>query len=503
MSTTLCIKTLNMTTQVGGYNGDLDGNENYDSRLEEYLNCPQTRQESIIGDRSHTWPGYLVKYLLVFPAIRITELYNTLKNNVLNNEEATKNHFFGMFGMHYFDIPRRLIQDFYRERMPTYYDNVANYLTNYYMDMVFSSNLERKHYLPSYERLLQMMTSGSTSSEGLKYQDESQIIFEIPGIKRFSAELFKGFHFSITGARVDLLERKITFLSCMEESECYYYDVTSPLYHFAVADFVNGVSTSTVYYVHPKSHFHSTDLFAYACLKTKEASNLNRILCHHSRHTLFLNDDVLRSTKLPLENHDSLFANYLYPFATLPMTSNSLATLTSERLVGKCLGIPTFNQYSKFDRILQGYFDITRDFVSNIKGLLETEELEGLSNIIKEENIELCDDVDIYDILATFIYKASFYHSTDHYTAYMLFTYGELLSQKYFPDTLIQNNIPIKDLPGTNPTMRNLNYGPLVCKELNETAQSFVNNFVNYERLLAQTGDILAPLTMIAPSVSF
>ena len=90
-----------------------------------------------------------------------------------------------------------------------------------------------------------------------------------------------------------------------------------------------------------------------------------------------------------------------------------------------------------------------------------------MSNIIKEENIELCDDVDIYDILATFIYKASFYHSTDHYTAYMLFTYGELLSQKYFPDTLIQNNIPIKDLPGTNPTMRNLNYGPLVCKELN------------------------------------
>ena len=87
------------------------------------------------------------------------------------------------------------------------------------------------------------MTSGSPSSSGLKYRDESKIIFEIPGIRQLSTKLFKGFHFSITGATVNLIERKITFHSCLEDSHWYYYLSNSPKYKYTVADFVNGVGT--------------------------------------------------------------------------------------------------------------------------------------------------------------------------------------------------------------------------------------------------------------------
>ena len=520
----------------------------YDVILEEHLNCPSRPiRDSIISDKSHSWSGYLMKNLLIKPLVNTLDIYNRCVNMVFNDHQANKSNFYGLFAVEYFGIPKDVITSFYNERLPAYYDHIVNYLTTYYTDMFSFQFVERKHYLPSYERLIQMMTSGSPSSSGLKYRDESKIIFEIPGIRQLSAKLFKGFHFSITGATVNLLERKITFHSCLEESFCYYYDSNSPKYKFAVADFVNGVGTSILFWIHPKSHFHSTDLFAYACLKTSNASNLNKILCHHSKHTLFLNDDVLRSTKLPLENSESMFAKYLYPLASHPFYSSTIPTLLSEQLVGKpCQGIPCFNKYSKFDMILKGYFEITRKFVTKIKQHLEKKELDVLLNIINEEKIDFCDGLDVYDLLAAYIYKTSFYHSIDHYTAYMMFTYGQLLSRKYFPNTKIQNDIPIsvsvfnkriedisdhdtletvndlrysysyeatcllfmkyfvnKEMPFNNPSMLNLNYSFDDSSVLNQLTQSYLDDLKQYERQLEVTGDILAPLSMISPSISF
>ena len=519
----------------------------YDVILEEHLNCPsRPSRESILSDKSHTWSGYFVKNLLIKPLVNTLEIYNRCVNMVFNNHLAIKSNFYGLFAVEYFGIPKDIIQSFYNERLPAYYDHVVNYLTTYYIDMFSFQFVERKHYLPSYERLIQMMTSGSPSSKGLKYKDERQIIFEIPGIRQLAAKLFKGFHFSITGANVNLLERKITFHSCLEDSHCYYYDSNSPKYKYAVADFVNGVGTSILFWIHPKSHFHSTDLFAYACLKTSNTSNLNKILCHHSRHTLFLNDDVLRSTKLPLENSESMFAKFLYPLASHPLYSSTIPTLLTEQLVDKrCQGIPCFNKYSKFDMILQGYFEITRKFVTKIKRYLEKQELEILLDIIEDGNIYLCEGVDVFDLLAAYIYKTSFYHSTDHYTAYMMFTYAELLSQKYFPNTQIQNDIPIsvsvfnkkiedisehdtletvndlrysysyeatcllfmkyfvnKEMPLKNPSMLDLNYS-FDDSPLNQLTQSYLDDLKQYERKLEVTGDIFAPLSMISPSISF
>ena len=138
-----------------------------------------------------------MKNLVIKPMVNTLDIFNRFINMIFNNDEANKSKFYGMFAVEYFGIPKEMIESFYNERLPAYYDHVVNYLTTYYIDLFSVKPLQRKHYLPSYERLIQMMTLGSPSSSGLIYRDESQIIFEIPGIRQLAAKLFKGFHFSI------------------------------------------------------------------------------------------------------------------------------------------------------------------------------------------------------------------------------------------------------------------------------------------------------------------
>ena len=152
--------------------------------------------------------------------------------------------------------------------------------------------------------------------------------------------------------------------------------------------------------------------------------------------------------------------------------------------------------------ILKGYFEITRKFVTKIKQHLEKNELDVLLNIIKGKKIYLCDGLDVYDLLAAYIYKTSFYHSIDHYTLETVndlrYSYSYeatcLLFTKYFVN---------KEMPFNNPSMLNLNYSFDDSSVLNQLTQSYLDDLKQYERQLEVTGDILAPLSMISPSISF
>ena len=109
----------------------------YDVILEEHLNCPsRPARESILSDKSHTWSGYFVKNLLIKPLVNTLEIYNRCVNMVFNNHRVIKSNFYGLFAVEYFGIPKDIIQSFYNERLPAYYDHVVNYLTTFLSNLL-------------------------------------------------------------------------------------------------------------------------------------------------------------------------------------------------------------------------------------------------------------------------------------------------------------------------------------------------------------------------------
>ena len=69
-----------------------------------------------------------------------------------------------------------------------------------------------------------------------------------------------------------------------------------------------------------------------------------------------------------------------------------------------------------------------------------------------------------------------------------------LLFMKYFVN---------KGMPSKNPSMLDLDYSFEDSLVLNKLTQNFLDDLKQNERKLEETGDLLAPLSMISPSISF
>ena len=208
---------------------------------------------------------------------------------------------------------------------------------------------------------------------------------------------------------------------------------------------------------------------------------------------------------------------------------------------------PKCNANVNFCNQLNKYYEITKTFVYNVGGHIKEDDLKAfankLSNILnipKHSSTE-----DILDFISYFIWNASFNHSIDHFTLYMAYQY-----KPYIPDfqTVLNANIPetvtflndkinkfidpitleedllhsisgigyergvnlgefytkyISSKDGSiNYSMKNLDY-QFPNNDLKYHQDTFMNILLDYETYLLEAGELLCPLKMISPSISF